>query len=298
MKAVNKETLRSRFWFSTLKSEDVNDALIVLKGLEPKLEYVVIGQETFYEFKGRYHHCVLIYKDRPYLTAIPNIFKKVKCHRIEFVGAGERKATLKENIDYVCRDGVMMEYGVCPMLAVPNSAFLPCKRKRKCVTTMIPPAKKIYIDQPSYSLREIQTLSDLKFSTAVTDYSLIFKELPPVSTIDESQRTGNILNQLVRDVTSGFHSDDLVQLTLRSVQLNYPIGLTFMPMNKLNGQCLHTQIKSIVQSDEKFSLTGPFLFQVNHQRVLPKDISSVNNKFTSISEESCVGDISEFSCEM
>ncbi len=278
-----KNSNRSRFWTCAFKSKRVDAVCSTLNSLEPTLEYAVIGSEKSNESLGQYHDCVLIFKERHTLAAIPPIFREIKCERILFVGKGERRLVLQELLYPMCLSGVLIEKGVSPISV---SLSDPPKPQH---------ADKTYIEKPFYSLRELQTIINTRFSITATDYCLHFKEPPPFPTIVDFLRyTTDVLHEVIADATSGFSSDDIVQLSLRSDQLNHPIGLPFMPKNKLNGERLLKLIEHVVQSDETFSLDGNFLLQINRS-VLPEYMRKQPKE--SLSEES-YDDLAEFSTYM
>ncbi len=84
----SKNRMNSCFWFSELKSEDIDAGCSALRGLTCQLEFVVIGKEK----PNVYNKCILIFKKRIFYPSVPDIFKKKYCEHIPFVGKGEKKS--------------------------------------------------------------------------------------------------------------------------------------------------------------------------------------------------------------
>jgi hypothetical protein len=63
------------------------------------------------------------------------------------------------------------------------------------------------------------------------DYSVHFNDLEDLDLIWEYERTQQIFEQLLNNVTEGMRESDVIPFVLRTNQLDKPISLLFMPVS-------------------------------------------------------------------
>ena len=94
-----------------------------------------------------------------------------------------------------------------------------------------------------------------KFNMTAKNYSVRFNnQLDDVNLLESQNRTYNIFDHLIKDVTEGMNSTDQVRFVLSSNQLQFPISLPFCPLEQLTTEKVLAQVEKVVQSNEEFRL--------------------------------------------
>ena len=94
-----------------------------------------------------------------------------------------------------------------------------------------------------------------KFKMVAKNYSVRFNnQLDNVNLLESQNRTYDIFDHLIKDVTEGMKSTDQVRFVLSSNQLQFPISLPFCPLEQLTTEKVLAQVEKVVQSNEEFRL--------------------------------------------
>ena len=94
-----------------------------------------------------------------------------------------------------------------------------------------------------------------KFNMTAKNYSVRFNnQLDNVNLLESQNRTYDIFDHLLKDVTEGMNSTDQVRFVLSSNQLQFPISLPFCPLEQLTTEKVLAQVEKVVQSNEEFRL--------------------------------------------
>ena len=94
-----------------------------------------------------------------------------------------------------------------------------------------------------------------KFNMTAKNYSVRFNnQLDNVNLLESQNRTYDIFDHLLKDVTEGMNSTDQVRFVLSSNQLQFPISLPFCPLGQLTTEKVLAQVEKVVQSNEEFRL--------------------------------------------
>ena len=94
-----------------------------------------------------------------------------------------------------------------------------------------------------------------KFNMTAKNYSVRFNnQLDDVDLLESQNRTYDIFDHLIKDVTEGMNSTDQVRFVLSSNQLQTPIALPFCSLEQLTTEKVLAQVEKVVQSNEEFRL--------------------------------------------
>ncbi len=115
-----------------------------------------------------------------------------------------------------------------------------------------------------YRVNEVRQVKSKKYRTTAVDYSVRFNDLKDLDLIREYERTQQIFEQLLNDVTQGMRESDLVRFVLRSDQLDSPISFPFMSLSRLTPKHIFSQIERIVQSKQDFRLNESVIVDIVH----------------------------------
>ncbi len=66
-----------------------------------------------------------------------------------------------------------------------------------------------------YTINEVRQVKSKKFHTTAVDYSVRFNDLKDLDIIQEYERTQQIFEQMLNDVTHGMRESDMVRFVLR-----------------------------------------------------------------------------------
>ena len=84
-------------------------------------------------------------------------------------------------------------------------------------------------EQDFYVKESVKKTKSKKFRMTATDYTLRFNNVvSDLDLIESYQRTQEIFEHLLNDVTEGMNEKDQVRFVLRSTQLDTPISMPFM----------------------------------------------------------------------
>ena len=110
-------------------------------------------------------------------------------------------------------------------------------------------------EQEYYRIQPVKDYHSKKFNMTAKNYRVQFNNaLDNVDLLKSQNRTYDIFDRLLRDVTEGMHSTDQVRFVLQSNQLQSPISLPFCSLEELTTEKVLSQVEKVVQSNEEFRL--------------------------------------------
>ena len=110
-------------------------------------------------------------------------------------------------------------------------------------------------EQDYYRIKPVRDYHSQKFNMTAKNYSVHFNNvLGDVDLLKSQNRTYDIFDHLIRDVTEGMNSTDQVRFVLSSNQLQSPISLPFCSLEELTTEKVLSQVEKVVQSNEEFRL--------------------------------------------
>ena len=116
-----------------------------------------------------------------------------------------------------------------------------------------------------YVIERVKEVKSSKFKTTGTDYVVRFNNtVSDLDLVESYERTQEIFEHLLRDVTAGMDGKDQVRFVLRSTQLDTPISLPFMPLHQLTPERVFSQIERVIQSNQDFRLNDTVTVDIIH----------------------------------
>ena len=116
-----------------------------------------------------------------------------------------------------------------------------------------------------YTIEQVRQTRSKKFRMAAMDYEIQFNNNErELDLIQGYERTQQIFEHLLNDVTTGMKDEDQVRFVLRSEQLDKPISLPFMPVQRLTAERIFSQIERVVQSNQDFRLNDTVIVDIVH----------------------------------
>ena len=110
-------------------------------------------------------------------------------------------------------------------------------------------------EQEYYWIKPVKDYHSKKFNMTAKNYRVQFNNaLDNVDLLKSQNRTYDIFDHLLRDVTEGMNSTDQVRFVLSSNQLQSPISLPFCSLEELTTEKVFSQVEKVVQSNEEFRL--------------------------------------------
>ena len=120
-------------------------------------------------------------------------------------------------------------------------------------------------EQDFYVIESSKKTKSKKFRMTATDHTIRFTNLvSDLDLIESYERTQKIFEQLLNDVTEGMNERDQVRFVLRSMQLDTPISMPFMPVIQLTPERVFSQIERVVQSNRDFRLNDTVTVDIIH----------------------------------
>ena len=111
------------------------------------------------------------------------------------------------------------------------------------------------VEQDYYRIQPVKDYHSKKFNMTAKNYRVQFNNaLDNVDLLKSQNRTYDIFDHLLRDVTEGMNSTDQVRFVLQSNQLQFPISLPFCSLEELTTEKVFSQVEKVVQSNEEFRL--------------------------------------------
>ena len=119
--------------------------------------------------------------------------------------------------------------------------------------------------QDYYEMETVRKHHSKRFGMTATDHTVRFNNaLHDVDLLESHGRTHAIFHHLIEDVTSDMNPIDQVRFVLRSDQLQTPISIPFLPVEKLTTEKVLSHIEKVIQSNEDFRLNHTVTVDIIH----------------------------------
>ena len=119
--------------------------------------------------------------------------------------------------------------------------------------------------QDYYEISPPKERKSQKFGMKSMDYTVRFNnDLNDVDLLESHERTHDIFHHLLEDVTQGMKPTDQVRFIQRSDQLQTPIAIPFLPLEKLTTEKVLSNLEKVVQSNEEFRLNDTVSVNIVH----------------------------------
>ena len=116
-----------------------------------------------------------------------------------------------------------------------------------------------------YVIENVKNVKSKKFQMDATHYTVRFNNtVSDLDLVESYERTQQIFEHLLNDVTAGMNDKDHVRFVLRSTQLDTPISLPFMPLWQLTPESVFSQIERVIQSNQDFRLNDTVMVDMIH----------------------------------
>ena len=116
-----------------------------------------------------------------------------------------------------------------------------------------------------YVIESVKEVKSKKFRMTGTDYTIRFNNTASqLDLIESYERTQEIFERLLNDVTAGMNEKDQVRFVLHSDQLNTPISIPFMPLQQLTPEHVFSQFERVIQSNQDFRLNDTVTVDIVH----------------------------------
>ena len=121
------------------------------------------------------------------------------------------------------------------------------------------------LGQHYYEIQTVRKQHSKKFGMTATDHIVRFNNvLHDVDLLESQERTHAIFHHLIEDVTTGMNPNDQVRFILRSDQLQTPISIPFLPLEKLTTEKVLSHVEKVVQSNQEFRLNDTVTIDIIH----------------------------------
>ena len=116
-----------------------------------------------------------------------------------------------------------------------------------------------------YAIESAKKYYSKKFGMTATDHKVRFNDvLADFDLLESHQSTQKIFHHLLEDVTWDMNPNDQVRFILRSEQLDTPISIPFLPVERLTTERVFSQIERVIQSNQEFRLNDTVTIDINH----------------------------------
>ena len=116
-----------------------------------------------------------------------------------------------------------------------------------------------------YNIESVKKHHSKKFRMSATDHRVRFNNvLADLDLLESHERTQTIFHHLIEDVTWGMNPNDQVRFILRSDQLDTPISIPFMEVERLTTERVFSQIERVIQSNQEFRLNDTVTIDIIH----------------------------------
>ena len=110
-------------------------------------------------------------------------------------------------------------------------------------------------EQDFYEITSVKKYASKKFRATATDTEIRFNNvINDMDLIENHRRTYRIFERLLSDVTKGMDERDQVRFVLRSTQLDSPISIPFLPLDRLTPERVLSAVEHVIQSNRDFRL--------------------------------------------
>ena len=116
-----------------------------------------------------------------------------------------------------------------------------------------------------YTMESRRKYHSKKFGMTATDHRVRFNNvLADRDLLESYESTMKIFHHLLEEVKEGMAPNDKVRFILRSEQLETPISLPFMEVERLTTERVFSELERVIQSNEEFRLNDTVTIDINH----------------------------------
>ena len=116
-----------------------------------------------------------------------------------------------------------------------------------------------------YQIESRRKYHSKKFGMTATDHRVRFNNvLADRDLLESYETTHKIIYHLLEDVKEGMAPNDKVRFILRSEQLETPISLPFMTVERLTAERVYSALERVIQSNQEFRLNDTVTIDINH----------------------------------
>ena len=116
-----------------------------------------------------------------------------------------------------------------------------------------------------YQLESRRKYHSKKFGMTATDHRVRFNNVLAGRDLLESYESSlKIFHHLLEEVKEGMAPNDQVRFILRSEQLETPISLPFMTVERLTAERVYSEMERVIQSNQEFRLNDTVTIDLNH----------------------------------
>ena len=116
-----------------------------------------------------------------------------------------------------------------------------------------------------YQLESRRKYHSKKFGMTATDHRVRFNNVLADRDLLESYESSlKIFHHLLEEVKEGMAPNDQVRFILRSEQLETPISIPFMTVERLTTERVYSQLERVIQSNQEFRLNDTVTIDINH----------------------------------
>ena len=120
-------------------------------------------------------------------------------------------------------------------------------------------------EQDFYVKESVKKHNSKKFRMTATDHTIRFNNtVNNFDLIGSHERTYQIFEHLLSDVTEGMDERDRVRFVLRSEQLDTPISIPFLPLARLTPERVFSAVQRVMQSNREFRLNDTVTVDLIH----------------------------------
>ena len=110
-------------------------------------------------------------------------------------------------------------------------------------------------EQDFYEIASVKKYTSKKFRATATDTEIRFNNvINDIDLIESHRHTRRIFERLLSDVTKRMGERDQVRFVLRSTQLDNPISIPFLPLERLTPERVMSAVQHVIQSNRDFRL--------------------------------------------
>ena len=116
-----------------------------------------------------------------------------------------------------------------------------------------------------YQMESRRKYHSKKFGMTATDHRIRFNNvLADRDLLESYEATHKIIYHLLEEVKEGMAPNDQVRFILRSEQLETPISLPFMTVERLTAERVYSELERVIQSNQEFRLNDTVTIDINH----------------------------------
>ena len=116
-----------------------------------------------------------------------------------------------------------------------------------------------------YQLESSKKYHSEKFGMTATDHRVRFNNvLADCDLLESYENSLRIFHHLLEELKEGIAPNDQVRFILRSEQLETPISLPFMTVERLTTERVYSQLERVIQSNQEFRLNDTVIIDINH----------------------------------